>query len=476
VGDRRAGLRKLDNERINFIPDWSNGERGKNSIAALTPPDTVTVPDAEALTMPAPRPSLTLADAVAYCREHDLASPAQVFDTTTIGIELEWLTIGPGGGRLELSHAERIVAELHPLPSGSRLTIEPGGQLEISTATFTSVDDACAAAADDLFVLDQRCAADGVELVALGADPIREPERVVTAPRYRAMQDYFDNRGNAGRRMMCNTAALQVNVCLGDARMTDRWRLAHALGPTLIASFANSPLSDGGPSGWQSSRLRQWWLLDPSRSAPVPLDGDPEDTWPDYVLDAHVMLIRAGEHDHRALTEPMTFGQWLTNGHELGHATLDDLKYHLTTLFPPVRPKGWLELRMFDALPTPFWHIATAVTSVLLDDEQAADEVGRAVADTGTLWIDAAQLGLGHPALAESSRRCFAIALDALERHDAGSATLDVVAAFADRWPARGRSPADDRLDAWRTDGTLWPARESPVPYADELNLQGSLP
>jgi glutamate--cysteine ligase len=426
--------------------------------------------------MPAPSPSLTLDDAVEYCRIHDLATPAHVYERTTIGIELEFLTLDADGGRLALEQAERIVADVEPLPAGSRLTIEPGGQLEISTATFMSVDDACAAAADDLFVLDQQCAAEGVELVALGADPERTPERVVTAPRYRAMQAYFDSLGNAGRTMMCNTAALQVNVCLGEARMVDRWRLAHALGPTLIASFANSPLSDGGASGWQSSRLRQWWLLDPSRSAPVTIDDDPEAAWPEYALDARVMLIRNSDDDHRPLRDPMTFRSWLTNGHELGYPTLDDLVYHLTTLFPPVRPKGWLELRMFDALPTPFWHVATAVTSVLLDDEQAADSVSRAVAETADLWIDAAQLGLGHPALAESAQRCFGIALEALERNGAAAATIDVVSGFADRWPMRGRSPADDRLDAWRHNGTLWPVRESPVPYADELNVADSLP
>jgi len=426
--------------------------------------------------MPAPRPSLTVAGAIEYCREHDLDSPTPFIDTTTIGIELEWLTVDRNGDRLELPHAERIVADLEPLGSRSRLTIEPGGQLEISTATFTSVDEACAAAADDLFTLDQRCAADGVELVALGADPVRSPERVVTAPRYSAMQTYFDNLGNAGRTMMCNTAALQVNVCLGATRMIDRWQLAHAIGPTLIASFANSPLCDGGPSGWQSSRLREWWMVDPSRSAPVDVKGDPAEAWPNYVLDARVMLIRAGHDDHRAVTSPMTFGEWLADGHELGYPTLDDLTYHLTTLFPPVRPKGWLELRMFDALPTPFWHVATAVTCALLDDEQAADEVGRAVADTEGLWIDAAQLGLGHPALAASARHCFSIALDALERTDAGSATVDVVADYADRWPARGRCPADDRLAAWRRDGTLWPSRESPVPYAEALDVADTLP
>lgn len=426
--------------------------------------------------MPAPRPSLTVADAIEHCREHDLASPSHVHEGTTVGIELEFLTLDADGGRLDLEQAERIVADLNPLKAGSRLTIEPGGQLEISTATFTTVDGACAAAADDLFALDRRCAADGVELVALGADPQRMPERVVTAPRYRAMQAYFDSLGSAGRTMMCNTAALQVNVCLGEARMVDRWQLAHALGPSLIACFANSPLSDGGPSGWQSSRLRQWWLLDPTRSAPVGLSSDPERAWPDYVLDARVMLIRADDGAHHPMTDALTFRSWLTDGHELGYPDHDDLAYHLTTLFPPVRPKGWLELRMFDALPTPFWHVATAVTSVLLDDEQAADEVGRAVAGTQDLWIDAAQLGLGHPSLADSAVRCFDIALEALERRNASAATIDVVAAFADRWTSRGRSPADDRLDAWRRDGTLWPTRESPVPYADELQVADSLP
>jgi glutamate--cysteine ligase len=426
--------------------------------------------------MPAARPSLTLDDAVDHCREHDLATPDHVYDRTTVGIELEFLTVDGHGGRIALAQAERILTDLCPLPAGSRLTIEPGGQLEISTATFTNVDDACTAAADDLFVLDQRCTAEGVELVALGADPARRAERVVTAPRYRAMQAYFDTLGRAGRIMMCNTAALQVNVCLGDARMVDRWRLVHALGPTLIASFANSPLADGGASGWQSSRLQQWWLLDPSRSAPVPIDDDPVVSWPAYALDARVMLIRTSEHDHRAVTEPMTFREWISLGHELGYPTHDDLVYHLTTLFPPVRPKGWLELRMFDALPTPFWHVATALVSVLLDDEQAADEAGRAVAGTEALWVDAAQLAVGHPALAASARRCFDIGIEALERNDAAPATVDVVTGFADRWTSRGRCPADDRLDAWRRDGTLWPVRESPVPYAEELHVADSLP
>jgi glutamate--cysteine ligase len=426
--------------------------------------------------LPADNPSLTIDAAAEHCRAHDLASPAVTPDATTVGIELEWLTRDASGRRIDLDQAERIVRELEPLSAGSRLTIEPGGQLEISTATFTDVDAACAAAATDLYVLDQRCAAEGVELVALGADPVRSPERVVTAPRYRAMQAYFDGLGNAGRTMMCNTAALQVNVCLGDARMTDRWRLAHDLGPTLIAAFANSPLSNGGPTGWQSSRLRQWWMLDPSRSAPVDVAADPVEAWPEYVFNAQVMLIRVGDSDHRPVTEPLTFGQWIVEGHELGFPTIDDLEYHLTTLFPPVRPKGWLELRMFDTLPTPFWHVATAVTSVLLDDEQAADEVGRVVEGTRGLWVDAAQLGLGHPALAASARACFTIALDALERNGADPATVEVVAGYADRWTAQGRCPADDRLDAWKRDGTLWPRRESPVPYAEPLRLDGPLP
>lgn len=423
--------------------------------------------------MPAPQRCLSVDQVAEHCRATTLVAGD---GATTVGIELEWLT-RVAGERLSYAAAQRAVDALTPLPAGGRLTIEPGGQLELSTATFVGPDAACSAAATDLLTLDTACAAGDVELVALGADPTRPPQRVTTAPRYRAMERYFDSLGRAGRTMMCNTAALQVNVGFGSAeRQRAAWQLASALGPTLLACFANSPLSDGGPTGWQSSRLRAWWMLDPTRSAPVPVGPDPIERWLHYALDARVMFIRVSDDDYRPVTEALPFGAWIARGHELGWPTLDDLDYHLTTLFPPVRPKAWLELRMFDALPTPFWHVATAVTVALLDDEEAAHEATRAVDGTTRLWIDAAQLGLGHPALAASARRCFELALDALGRLGSDPGTIEVVATYLDRWVARARCPADDRLDSWRRHGELWPPRISPIPYADELNFEGVLP
>lgn len=422
--------------------------------------------------MPAPKRTLTRDQVARHCREHDFTRECT---GTTVGLELEWLTLHSSGRRLRLEEAQAVIDDVGPQMRAGRLTLEPGGQLELSTSTFPGPAEACTAAAFDLFVLDQACSARGIELIALGHDPARPPERVVTAPRYRAMESYFDAVGPAGRTMMCNTAALQVNICLGDPeRQADRWRLAHRIGPALIAAFANSPFANGAPTGWQSSRLRAWWMLDPSRSAPVPVDGDPAQRWLEYALDARVMLIRVGD-DYRPLREPLSFGTWLDQGHELGFPTIDDLVYHLTTLFPPVRPRGWLELRMFDALPTPFWHVATAVTVALLDDADASAAAGEAVAGTDQLWVDAAQLGLGHPVLATAARRCFELAIDSLERQGQ-DALADIVTTYHDRWVDRGRSPADDRLDAWRRDGTLWPPRASPVPYVEHLDLPVVLP
>lgn len=409
---------------------------------------------------------LTAPDVVSHVRDHVFGA-ATAHDERAhdqVGIELEWLTGYRGHHqRLSLDQAHAVVADLSPLPGGSVVTVEPGGQLELSSPPFAGVNEALEGTAADLYVLDQACSQRRIELYAIGADPVRPPERIVTERRYTAMETYFDQQGRSGRTMMCNTAAIQLNIGLGATTdAVSRWRLANLLGPVLIASFANSPFASGRPSGWKSTRLRTWWSLDPTRSAPVGLQGDPVDQWVDYVLDARVMLIR--RHGRFvAPSEGLTFGSWVSDGHELGRPTFADLEYHLTTLFPPVRPRGWLELRMYDALPTPFWQVAVAVTAALLRDPDAAPALERVLAGSNRLWVDAAQLGLGHPALRTAAVEVFELALEILERGDDEHA--DLTSLYLDRWVARGRCPADDRLDQWRRDGTLFPPSESPVPY-----------
>jgi glutamate--cysteine ligase len=428
--------------------------------------------------MPAPRPHLTLADARTHVHEHvfGTASSAPLSDEVarhSVGIELEWLTCyRSSSDRLRIDQAAALIADLGALPGGSRLTVEPGGQLELSSARFDHLPDALAAVGLDLFRLDQACSERRIELIALGADPVRPPVRVLHAPRYSAMETFFDGDNRAGRTMMCNTASIQVNVGLGpEAETTARWELANALCPTLIATFANSPFADGGPSGWQSSRQRAWWTIDPTRAAPPSPGPDPVDAWLDYALDARVMLIRYDD-DYLPVPGRLTFGRWLAEGHELGWPTLDDFAYHLTTLFPPVRPRGWFELRVLDALPTPFWQVASLLVHTLLTDAGVAREARRAVAGTEGLWIDAAQLGLGHPALERSARAVFALATEALQRSSGDDPMLPAFAAYHDRWVRRARTPGDDRLDEWRRTGTLVPHPGSPVNYASDLLVE----
>ena len=428
--------------------------------------------------MPSASARLTVADAVDHLRAHSFAPSAPC----RVGVELEWLTVADGDDEARVDPAVLRRALGPALPGGSAVTFEPGGQLELSSLPFLSVEEACAATGADLAFARAAAARAGVRLVGLGSDPRRPPERVVETPRYRAMEEYFDAGGPAGRRMMCNTAAVQVNVGFGPstADVERQWRVASAVGATLAASFANSPLVDGRPSGFRSARLATWWAMDHTRTRPVGGPASGPDAWAAYVLDARVMLVRAENGGFEVPPSPApTFREWLTVGHPRGWPTLDDLDYHQSTLFPPVRPKGWLELRMVDALPDAWWQVPVAVAASLLLDPAAGEEAERAASRAGVTgaWLDAARLGLAAPALATSAQACFAAAAAGLGRLGSGrpawpersgqpawpersgrQSLVDLVAAYAERWVERGRTPADDLLDDWSREGSLDPA------------------
>jgi glutamate--cysteine ligase len=266
------------------------------------------------------------------------------------------------------------------------------------------------------------------------------------------MERYFDAHWPEGRTMMCNTASIQVNLDIGrDEQIETRWRLAHDLGPVLAAAFANSPLDAyGNPTGWRSTRLAVWHAIDPARTnSAFRAETDARTSWSQYTMDAPVMLIRADPNTSTPLEHPFTFGEWMSNGHELGWPTIDDFDYHLTTLFPPIRPRGWLELRMIDALPDAWWPVAVAVAATLLDDAEASARATEATAHTRGCWIAAAHDGLSDPVLRDAADRCFTAVLDALPRLGTDAPTIASVAAFHDRYVVRGRSPADDLIGEW---------------------------
>ncbi|MCZ7527403.1 MAG: ergothioneine biosynthesis glutamate--cysteine ligase EgtA [Acidimicrobiia bacterium] len=381
-----------------------------------------------------------------------------------VGVEVEWLPVVLTDPSRRAPHevVDAAVAAAGPLPGGSRVTFEPGGQLELSSAALHGPTAAVQVVANDAAALCHHLADAGVGLVAVGLDPGPLRPRVLDAPRYSAMEAYFDGLGSHGRTMMRATAAVQVNLDPGPGAGTDRrWQAAHSVGPVLAAAFANSPLADGRPSGWRSTRLAVWAAVDPSRTAPAGCKGlDGRAAWSRYVLEAPVMLVRATPTRFTPVLRPMPFRRWVTEGHELGFPTVDDLEYHLTTLFPPVRPRGWLELRMIDALPHPWWRVATAVATALLDDEEATERAWHATDSLADLWTEAARHGLDHPGLAQAARACFAAALEALPRLGADPVTTAATTDFHDRYVLRGRCPADDRLAEWAERGALVPDLE----------------
>ncbi len=407
--------------------------------------------------MPSPRKTLTAGELRRYVQDTCFAPTSD----RRVGIEVEFLTVPVAHPN---THADfdlvgHALAGAGAPPQASRVTFEPGGQFELSSPLADDVGAACTAIAFDLDWARTALAAEGIALAGVGLDPVRRNRRVVALPRYAAMEAYFDAGGPSGRTMMCGTAAIQVNLDIGDADGAgDRWRLAHAIGPTLAAAFANSPIARGRATEWQSARLANWWEIDRTRTFPAEDDEIRDETsaWLHYALRANVMLIRLDDDRFVPQLRAVSFEQWMANGHDLGYPTLDDFAYHLTTLFPPVRPRGWLEMRTIDALPDPLWRVAAAVSTALLDDDEAADRARWATAGAAEqLWIEAFHDGLRHPVLARAAAACFAAARDALSRVGADPETIDATEDFIDRYVARERSPADDRRAEWREQPAL---------------------
>jgi glutamate--cysteine ligase len=203
--------------------------------------------------------------------------------------------------------------------------------------------------------------------------------------------------------------------------------------------------------------------MERGRAVPLDADASPGSAWANYALQAPVMFIRASDHEFVPLREPVTFVDWIHGGHELGWPTEADLAYHLTTLFPPIRPRGWLELRMFDALPLRWALVPAAVVVALLDDPVASATAGRALGPVAGRWEDAARGALHDDDFAVAADTCFTAALDALGRLGAPAPLVESVEQYRDRYVSRGRCPADDLLDEWRATGRMLPDPE-PVP------------
>ncbi len=334
-----------------------------------------------------------------------------------VGLELEFHVVDHRHAQRRISYPElaSLITELPPLPGGSAVTVEPGGQLELSGPPAADIDTAIARLLADELALSSGVRARGFGLASIGADPARDPHRISPVPRYAAMEQHFNyiGCGRPGRQMMSATASLQVNVNAGPAsRWPDRLRHIHHLGPTVMAISACSPYLARHATGWRSMRQQAWFGIDAARTRPIPDSADPGAAWAEYALAAPVMLIRSLEGDEaESVTHRMSFADWVNgDGNFSRRATVEDLDYHLSTLFPPVRPRGYLELRYLDAVPRAWWPALAAIVATLIDDPAAADDAADAVAGVEQAWIAAARDGLGNPGLHRAAQRCMEIA------------------------------------------------------------------
>jgi glutamate--cysteine ligase len=237
----------------------------------------------------------------------------------------------------------------------AQITLEPGGQIELSGEPCESIHCTYAEFTQHIRELLQVTEPLGIIFLGLGMQPVSRMDEIEWVPkqRYRIMAPYMLKVGKLGQRMMKQTATVQANIDFGDEKdAMAKFRTGMGLAPILIAMFANSPICDGQLNGYRSFREHIWTDTDKNRSGLLKFAFLPEVSFVHYVeyaLDVPMYFIIRNKHyiDMTALT----FRQFLQYGHNGERATIEDWSDHLTTLFPETRIKRYIEIRSVDSQP-----------------------------------------------------------------------------------------------------------------------------
>ncbi len=263
---------------------------------------------------------------------------------------------------------------------GANISLEPGGQLELSGAPLETIHQTCDEVNEHLRQVREVADIIGVDFIGLGAAPIWQHEDMPLMPkgRYKLMDAYMQKVGTMGRTMMRRTCTVQVNLDFGsEADMVQKMRVAIALQPVATALFANSPFLDGAPNGHKSWRSRVWRDLDADRTGMVPFvfdEGFGFERWVEYALDVPMYFVyRDGEYVDALGQSFRDFlkGELPALPGEM--PTLSDWADHLTTLFPEARVKKFIEMRGADGGP---WRRLCALPAFwvgLIYDQGALD-------------------------------------------------------------------------------------------------------
>jgi glutamate--cysteine ligase len=353
------------------------------------------------------------------------------------------------------------------------ITLEPGGQLELSGAPLFSAKETCAEFNRHVDLVKEQSRDFGIEWLALGIDPFHAVDAIPHMPkaRYGIMRDYLPTRGGSGLLMMHSTATVQANFDYADeADMVAKLRMAMACSPITSALFANSSISEGRPNGYISRRVEIWRDVDPDRCGILDFVFDENFGYREYVewaLDVPMFFV---VRDHRYLpAKGMTFREFLRAGFDGAPATRADWNLHLTTVFPEVRLKRFIEVRGTDCVPRDLiCALPTLWKGLLYHDgalEAAWDLVrGWTAEDRNAALMSAARHGLGgrvaDRSMLDLAKQLVEISREGLrgmaQRPDSAGdegGFLDPLAVYLER----GQSPGEIVLEAWRGE---W--RESP--------------
>ena len=254
----------------------------------------------------------------------------------------------------------------------AQIHLEPGGQIELSGEPCESIHCAHAEFTQHIRELLEVSEKLKVVFLALGIQPVSTLAEIEWVPknRYRIMAPYMAKVGTMGHRMMKQTATVQANIDYSDEKdAMAKFRAAMGLAPLITAIFANSPISEGRLNGYKSFRGHIWTDTDKDRCGLLRFAFDPEVSFARYVeyaLDVPMYFIMrdGGYVDFTGIT----FRHFLKRGH-MGHdASLEDWELHLTTLFPEVRIKRYMEVRSADSQPPELMPALPALIKGLLYD------------------------------------------------------------------------------------------------------------
>lgn len=295
------------------------------------------------------------------------------------------------------------------LEDGARISFEPGGQIEISTAPQPTASAVIDSTRDLAARLRAAMSNAGIELLARGVDPYNDIDAVplqLHRDRYTGMTRYFDSMGPSGVQMMRQTAALQINLERGQDPGS-RWRLLNGLAPVVVALFANSREYAGRSTEWASYRAQLWRTLDRSRTGIVYDEAGYAERYLGFALDAIAMREGDDGSTYRA------FRDWM----RAPGVNREDWLFHLSTLFPEVRAKEFFELRSADTIEPDELAAPVVFVTGLVYDEQSARSAAELIGEPSEKLLErAGRFGLADAGIRRIASSLVVLALDGAQR------------------------------------------------------------